>query len=142
MMPSILDLKSKREIARQVHHTIVDLIKRANTTANSMEFNNIRNLYFSIQRAATLFTDLANKGYTIAIIGPIMGDEFDFDWTIYESEFTALKDNKMPAFIVAANNAEAAIHAEKWSGRIPLDTNVKNTLLPSIQAIANTTFES
>jgi len=117
------------------------VIDREAQTAKSMANEDIINLYFRIVRASTKFEELAVKGLTIEVLGPVLGDKLGVVWSVHEPDFVSLKNVDGPAFVafVLANQTE--ICQQEFNGdRLvysALSEATKANILPLITNISN-----
>lgn len=116
-------------------------IKREADAAASLTNETVLELYFRLIRATAKFDALSNAGYTIEVLGPVLGEKFGVSWTDHEADFVALKNNAGPAFVgfVLANQAEICRHELQGDRMIftPLSSATKSAILPLINDIAS-----
>lgn len=116
-------------------------ISRDADYAKSLNNADVLRLYLTIFRASNAFNDLAAAGYTVEVLGPILGAKLDINWNSYQQLFLDLKNVHGTAFVTAFLTHQTEILQQQISGDLvsykPISTATKAVLLPLINNISD-----
>ncbi len=94
---------STADVIQGWHVQIKNLESQCEICKASPTVQNIINMNRAAINASNHFDALAGAGYTASVIGPYMNDYFGItDWTVYETEYEALRTTDLPALIAEA----------------------------------------
>ena len=120
---------------------LLKVIKQEAEAAKGFANIDITNLYYAIVKASATFSALADKGLTIEVLGPVLGDKLSIDWTLYKADFEALKDVAGPAYTgFVFTNQEEILKQELTNSKVmavSISEETKTSILPLINAVAD-----
>jgi hypothetical protein len=108
IMTALSELTSVNEDAKAAFNTLKSL-ERASLAAQSMSRPHIERLAIVSVRAGELFATLSARGSTFDLLGPIIGDEYGFDWSSKEADYVSLKEALIPSLITAIKIHEKSV---------------------------------
>ena len=118
---------------------VVQLLRNVNNKATNallVKNHDVINLYYTLLKTASKFSDLGDRGFTIEVLGPELGLKLGIDWTMHEAEFTLLKDTYISNFItcVLTNQVEICAHTLSTNSveYLPISEPTKSELLVHI----------
>lgn len=131
-------VNKSEEASRVLNH--IHLIERDAKAAKSLDNRDVLRLYRTLYEASNVFNELAAAGYTADVLGPVIGEMLEIDWSTLETMFLDLKNTHAAAYVnyVLANQQEICqqeIQGNNTTAYVPISTATKDELLVLINNI-------